>query len=199
MTVVWRLWVVIRRKQAPALPWRAVGIVLAYLGAVLAIMVIANTRTPVMQVRYFIVFLPAVLVLIAIGIGGPTASAPWPYRILLYALPAMALNTWVPEYRTYKKQGWREAVAWSLDLAKPGYRFASLGPPKRHAVEYLEEGNLGAFYRVRNHDFFAYYLGRVGRRRCSFGADSTDTTKVVVPRRFAVTCRLVYFFSLGTT
>jgi len=142
-------------------PTRNFGPLVVVLGLATAITALANTQTPVLHVRYFLVFLPPLFLLIAAAISAALNTAPSAIHVLCVALAASGLGVWHADYQDYKKQGWREATTWVQTQRKRSDAIAVLGPDgSQNAGQLLAADRVDDMFWLRNHSYFQYYFDR---------------------------------------
>jgi hypothetical protein len=139
-------------KLTPSLFVLIVAVVVVYF---------ANQRSPVLQVRYYLVFLAPLVLAISIGVDHILSASPNGFRGLVVLLPILGVFAWYPGYQDYEKQGWREATAWVKAEHQAGDAVAVLGPDGTdNAAELMQAGLYNDLFWLRNYRFFQYYFDR---------------------------------------
>jgi mannosyltransferase len=112
--------------------------VAAWLALPVGVTLAASLFKPLFLDRYLIVVLPALV--LAVGFGISRLRTPGVRAITLVAVLILAGQGLIGWYRDYQKEDWRDAAAYVLHES--------------------EAGDAVFFYRPRNRNPFAYYVGR---------------------------------------
>jgi hypothetical protein len=116
---------------------RAVVVLVAWVVAPVALGVVVSMVRPIIVTRYFIYLIPAIVLLLALGIDAIPAR--WPRRAVGVAAVALALSGTLGWYGSAPRPDWRAATAYLLANGAPADRSIFVGDWGRVVVHYARQ------------------------------------------------------------
>lgn len=166
-------WRRFHRVSLPSQPFTLYNAV--FLVALFAIYLVGSFATPTFQYRYTLVWLPTIVLLLAMFVDTFIRRQ----HIAYFAAFVLCLQIFhLSKYRKHKKQQWDVATRQTVAaLGKKAPVFVLGVDSDLKAIDYLRSGDIDGFFNCRMNQFFAYYFARLNGNpsRLVDVADSTTS------------------------